>query len=169
MRPTLWSTLILLGVFAVTTTPAGAFNPQPEPPASDPLGLAFGQTARIQVVNVVDLLRPLVPPEPIHDGADLVCAARLSLFDADGESIIIVDSRVGPGQTVGAELSARELGIGPGERVTVRGVVEFTGETEERLRCQATTRSSLEVFDSRSGKTGLVLPVTTTVHPPDPF
>lgn len=128
---------------------AHAFNPQPEPPpGSLPVSFGWDQAIRVHVVNVIDQLRPLFPRD--ETGAvDESCAVEMSIVDTDGLAIVVVDTIVGPGQIRSTQLTGRRLGLEPGERRTVRAVVRFTGETEDRIRCQATTRASLELLGAR--------------------
>ena len=113
MRPTTTTTALLLSALLLLLAPAApAFNPQPEPPGSLPVGLTFDQTARVQVANAVDLLGALFSGTPDDSVERLACAVELSLVASDGETLLVVEALVAPGHTEGVELSGRKLGLG---------------------------------------------------------
>ena len=58
--------LLVLGVLARTTT---AFDPQPDPPGYGMVGLADGQTARLNLVNLGTI--NVIPPGPSGPAAIL--------------------------------------------------------------------------------------------------
>jgi hypothetical protein len=79
--------LAVAGVIAVAlavgalSQRAGAFNPQPDPPGYGMIGIADGQTARLNVVNLgVPDPTTGVPPDP--------CRMRLQFVDADGNVLV---------------------------------------------------------------------------------
>lgn len=156
MKP---KTLFLCAASALLAGPAVAFNPQPEPPPTSlPFSLGEDEQITVHIVNAVDRMRIYVPPEPV---AEQACAVRVSVSDNRGRPVAVVEGRIAPGRTRSMSFEAGRLGIGAGERRTLRVAVDFTGEGDERLRCHATTRASLEVRSGRGAVLGAILEIPT--------
>jgi hypothetical protein len=73
----------IAGAIAVASAAVGvgvahlkAFNPQPDPPRFGMIGIAEGQTARLNLVNLLSPGAATIPPGP--------CRAELQFLDGDG-------------------------------------------------------------------------------------
>jgi hypothetical protein len=66
-----------------------AFNPQPDPPRFGMVGIAEGQTARLNLVNLLTPGASTVPPDP--------CRAELQFLDGDGNVVASRIVRLEPG------------------------------------------------------------------------
>jgi hypothetical protein len=99
------STLALLVAWRVVV---GAFNPQVEPPGRfGMVGLAFGQTARLNAVNLQPP-DPVVPREP--------CLGTLGFLDAEGQTLlnrsgseIVKEVSIMPGHAAFLDMPAAEV------------------------------------------------------------
>ncbi len=133
---------------------AQAFNPQPEPPKSIPIGLAEDQTARITVA---------LPPDSI--GRTGAVKVRMAIFDMTGEMRKVVDAAVGPGQAISMDLSSADLRIFDGERMQLYAIVEILGGTEARVKGAQGIRAGFEIFDTTTGRTSAVVAADITIVP----
>jgi hypothetical protein len=140
---------VLLGLGALSRT-AGAFNPQPDPPGFGMVGIAEGQTARLNVVNLGNA-DPQSPPDP--------CRVELQFFDADGNPIAGSRVRVKPGQAASLDYVATFV---PTNVVTdavtpARAEIRPAVNTDTGLlapQCRAT----VEIFDNSTGRTAVFIP-----------
>ena len=82
------SIAVILGV-GVLSRSATAFNPQPDPPRFGMVGLADGQTARLNLVNLGIPTATGIPPGP--------CRAHLKFFDGDGNLLAAQPVDLKPG------------------------------------------------------------------------
>jgi len=140
---------ILLAV-GVLSRHAGAFNPQPDPPGYGMVGIADGQTARLNIVNigVIDPTTGL-PPDP--------CRVRLQFVDADGRELA---SRGVAPEMVHAKfldftptfVPVNDVAAAP-PRAEIRAVV-LTDNGVPPGPCRVT----LEVFDNVTGRSQIVIP-----------
>ena len=131
-----------------SSRPANAFNPQPDPPRIGMVGIADGQTARLNLVNVSapdDLLLP--PP----------CRAQLQFLDADGN--VLAQRRV-----VVAAGHAAFVDFRPSFAPTNIGDVLGPARAEIRAAVDSADgvvpppcRASLEIFDNVTGRTQIAL------------
>lgn len=112
----------------------------------------------MHVVNAVDRMRGYLQRQ---DRGDLACSVALAIFDARGEPVTVIDGVVGPGMTRSMSFDAARLGVGAGQRAALRASVVFTGPVGERLRCNASTRASLEILPSGGATLGAVLEIPT--------
>jgi hypothetical protein len=134
---------------------AGASVPgDPDMPAFGLIGLAAGQTARI---NVSHPGSRLLPPDP--------CRVRLSFVDGAGTTLAAIESLVAPNQSVHLDVDAAVLARTSAGGLAVRPIVAAIGNPDlfpgtgaignPDLRpgiCVAT----LEVFDSATGITSVL-------------
>jgi hypothetical protein len=144
---------VLLGV-GVLSRHATAFNPQPDPPGFGMIGIADGQTARLNIVNlgVPDPTTGL-PPDP--------CRVRLQFVDADGN--VLASRGVAP---EGGH--AKFLDFAPSFVNTIDAVAPLRAEIRAVVLADNGVppdpcRVTLEVFNNASGRTTFVLQ-----PPPDP-
>lgn len=144
---------IVTGLFAFQQV--HAFNPVPEPPQSVPIGIDESQTA---VVNVGHPPDPFHPPEP-------AIRVQLGLYDASGILLRTLRTRVSPGQVVSMEITGRELGLRPGERLTIYGVVQCLGNSASKVRCAQSIKPSVELFDNDTRRTSIVVPIVPAIVP----
>lgn len=110
------------------------------------IGLSRGQAVSLNFTN----------------NAREVTVAHFYFLDTEGRLLKSSSVRVLPGQSLGLELSYRELrGASPG-RAQIRGVVRLTEppEPDADPLSPDLVRSNLEIYDEATGKTafGLLLP-----------
>jgi hypothetical protein len=127
--------LALVAVFGVRSQRAQAFDEPNEKP-SPMVGLARGQTARLNVVN-------LFPPDP--------CYVQIVFYDSQGAVLAHDAQTLRPGEAAFLDLNREAIG-NPNLRVQIRAVVQFSSTD-----CLAQVRASLEVYDNDTGKTTLIV------------
>jgi hypothetical protein len=125
----------LVAVFGLRSQRAQAIDEPNEKP-SPMVGLARGQTASLNVVN-------LFPPDP--------CDVGLTFFDSRGVVLARDAQTLRPGQAAFLDLNREAVGD-PNIRVQIRAVVQFSSRD-----CLAQVRASLEVYDNDTGKTTLIV------------
>jgi len=139
--------LVLLLAVGLFSRHAGAFNPQPDPPGYGMVGIADGQTARLNIVNIgVPDPTTGVPPDP--------CRARLQFVDADGSELASrgVAPEMGHAKFLDFTPSFLSTNGGP-LRAEIRAVV-LTDNGAPPGPCRVT----LEIFDNVTGRSDIVLP-----------
>ena len=141
------SIAVLLGV-GVLSRSATAFNPQPDPPRFGMVGLADGQTARLNLVNLGIPTATGIPPGP--------CRAHLKFFDGDGNLLAAQPVDLKPGQAAFIDFAASFAppvnGAGA-MRAEIRGaVVPIDGDYAPP--CKAT----VEIFDNATGRSSIFVP-----------
>lgn len=130
---TFLSILFMIGVRAEQVQ---AFDQTDEKP-SPMFGLAKGQTARLNVVNVGDP----------NLGS---CEVQMIFYDNEGKQLALDTQRIDPGIATFLDLSYNDVG-NPNIRVQIRSWVRvLIGDPSICL-------SSLEVFDDETGKTTLFI------------
>lgn len=131
-----WMTLTALGIALVFFFGAHAKPAQAsEDPNEKPLpmvGLAKGQTARLNVVNIGD---PNVSP----------CEVQMVFYDSQGKELARDIQKLDPGMATFLDLSYAAIGD-PNLRVQFRAWVKVVGDPTLCL-------ASLEVFDDETGRT----------------
>lgn len=164
LKISILAAIIAIGSIGV----AQAFNPQPDPPGSVAVGITTSQTARISVANVSNHLRfppdPCTPPDPCH--------VRLSFFDSQGNTLRVMEDTVRPGQVISMDLCGIELELPDTKRLQIYALVEYLVEylveadsTLRKVKDNASIKSGLELFDSRTGVSTLALPVVGIYKP----
>jgi len=141
--------LAAAGVFAQVVTPPAATR------TTGMIGLAEGQTARLNVLN------PGIEPPALG----MICAANLSFMDSSGKVLKSTTVSVIPGQSQPFDLSSdADLGLALDARTEIRAVI-----TAPALVPIASTSSTpiqaagcklvgtLEIFDSLTKRTQAVL------------
>ena len=134
---------------------SGAFNAQPDPPGYGMVGIADGQTARLNLVNLgVPDPTTGVPPGP--------CRMGLKFVDADGN--VLASRGVAPeaGHSTFLDFTPSFVPINTTDAVTplraeIRAVV-FSDNGLPPGPCRVT----LEIFDNATGRTQIAL------YPPGP-
>jgi len=139
-----------LGVFGTVS----AFNPQPEPPLSMPVGVTDTQTVAIHVSH---------PPDPIAPTA--VIPVSVGLFDASGNLLTSTKLDATPGKVGTMAISGDKLSIPPGGRMTVYAVTQCLGGAKATSRCAASINTSMELFDTNTGRTSLSVPFLPAIVP----
>jgi hypothetical protein len=133
-----------------------AFNPQPDPPSAIPVGLADTQLAEVHVVfppvNESDL-----PPDPVLVG--------FGIYDGTGMLLARMRESVESGQVKSLRLTGRSLGLPPGGRRTIYGVVQCLGDITQKVRCAKSVNASMEISDVANGKTMVAVPVGVSILP----
>jgi hypothetical protein len=133
------------------------FNPQPDPPGKTfgLVGIVPGQTIRLTAVNIVAPDRSFAPPDP--------CRVTLTLLDVDGNVVQTSTGTLNPGQGTFLDLpvpatvttsDASTVDAVPSQ-LQLRGVV--TVESLNRDEPPDPCITSLEVFDSATGRTSTLL------------
>ena len=146
------ATILAGGLFARTAT---AFNPQPDPPFGM-VGIAQGQTARLNLVHTGLAGPGLSPPDP--------CRARLRFLDADGNVLTALTAEVQAGHSTFLDFTLPSIPTNLADglaatplRVEVRAAVRFLTDQIPPDPC----RVNVEIFDNATGR-------TTVWLPPDP-
>ena len=122
--------MALVAVFGLRSERAQAFDTTDAKP-SPMVGLARGQTARLNVVN-------LFPPDP--------CEVQIVFYDSQRKPLARGADTLKPGAAMFLDLSYSAIGD-PNLRVEIRAQVTVSDQT----RC----RASLEVFDDDTGRTAV--------------
>jgi hypothetical protein len=136
-----WMTLAALAValvsfFSAHAKPVQAYDQTDEKP-SPMVGLARGQTARLNVVNIGD---PNSSP----------CEVQMIFYDSQGKALASDAQKLDPGVATFLDLHYSDVG-NPNIRVQIRSWVKVVvGDPNICL-------SSLEVFDDESGKTTIFI------------
>lgn len=131
------------------------------------IGLARGQTARLNVVN----LRSVRAAEPTADQAvptseptahqlvtPVPCSVRLRFLDQRGNTIARSVESIMPGDGAFLDLPFHDAiprGF-EGNRFEIRAIVQVLRRPEDTRRCA--TISTLEIFDSETGRTNVIYP-----------
>jgi hypothetical protein len=113
------------------------------------IGLAGGQTVRLNAVNIVRTQPPILI-------AQFPCKIELDLFDAQGEMIAqrVVDD-LGYGKSAFVEAALSDAG----GRIGVTGVIKVG--SAQSFFCSITP--TLEVYDTGTGRTQAILSNAATV------
>jgi hypothetical protein len=128
---TFLSILFMIGVRAEQVQAFDTTDAKPSPM----VGLAEGQTARLNVVNIGDP----------NQGS---CQVQLIFYDNAGKQLALDSQKIDPGIATFLDLSYNDIG-NPNIRVQIRSWVRvLIGDPSICL-------SSLEVFDDETGKTTL--------------
>jgi hypothetical protein len=121
------------------------------------IGLARGQTARLNVVNLRST--PTVELTPDQVVTLVPCSIRLRFVDQRGNTIARSVENIVPGTGAFLDLPFAEAtprGF-EGKRIEIRAIVRALGRPEdERRRCA--TLATLEIFDSETGRTSVIYP-----------
>lgn len=110
------------------------------------VGIAAGQTVRINVVNTIG--DPDILPTPVV----------LTFFDNEGR-IIIEEASISlrPGQSAFLDFNANTRELLQGERFQLRTRVRKTDNPETRINEASGIRSTMEIFDSETGKSSIFI------------
>jgi len=125
----------------------GAFNPQPDPPFGM-VGIAQGQTARLNVVNTGSPAA-FAPP----------CRAHLRFFDANGRVLASLRADVEAGQATFLDFTPNFVptntvgDVAPPGRAEIRPALHAI-DGEYAPPC----RTSVEIFDNATGRTSVFVP-----------
>lgn len=130
------------------TSPAQAFNPQPDPPGRwAMIGLVADQTLRLSVLAV-----PVA-----KEGQRSSCTVTLNFLGGDG--IQLVEARtlvLLPGKAQFVDLPGSQLRLAkPNDRMQVRAQVELLHNPPTYRPCEGVA-ATVEVFDA-NGRTSVVL------------
>jgi hypothetical protein len=132
-----------------------AFNPQPDPPRFGMVGIAEGQTARLNLVNLYPPGPPVVPPDP--------CRAELQFLDGDGNVVAARRVQLVAGHAAFLDFAPAFVPINTvGDavaplRAEIRANVVLAAGGVPPGPCRAT----LEIFNNATGR-------TTVLQPPGP-
>ena len=133
---------------AASSRSAGAFNPQPDPPRIGMVGIADGQTVRLNLANISAPDDVLIPPP---------CRAHLQLLDADGNVLAQRRVAIAAGHATFVDFrpsfAPTNIGdvLGP-PRAEIRAAVDFADGV-----FPPPCRASLEIFDNVTGRTQIAL------------
>lgn len=148
LRLTCLFTLGALALAAQTTTP-----PVPETRTTGMVGLAEGQTARLNLLN----------PGVLPPALGMICTASVTFFDAGGTALKTAALSIPPGQSASASLSGdTDLTLPAGERreiraqISIPGLIPASGATTVAApACKLVP--TLEIYDTVSGHTLVTL------------
>ena len=143
---------VLAGILITTATlldrtRVSAFNPQPDPPAFGMLAVTHGQTARLNVVDTMD-----VPPGPCRE-------VELMFLDSEGNIRQRSVQCLMSGHAAFLDLNGNFLEL-TDNRAEIRGKVHLINPPERTMTSFVAT---IEVFDNETGRTSFIL-----APPPDP-
>jgi hypothetical protein len=141
------SVIALVGICLLSRTTT-AFNPQPDPPRFGMVGIADGQTARLNLVNLGIPVNGFAPP----------CRATLKFFDGDGNLLASQRVDINPGQAAFLDLAPSFAPPANGTsagllRAEIRGALTPIDD-QYAPPCKA----SVEVFDNVTGRTSILFP-----------
>ena len=135
-----------------------AFNPQPDPPGFGMIGISYGQTLRLSVVNTGGLLSAF-PPDP--------CRVQMGFLDGEGYFVRKAGGREGdtanlarkagrldPGQSMFLDLASVEVMLDGSGRLQVRAAWSNNGIGRFP---PGPCRASLEMIDMATGRTSFAL------------
>ena len=140
-------TVAVLAAILITTatlldrTRVSAFNPQPDPPAFGMLAVTHGQTARLNVVDTMD-----VPPGPCRE-------VELMFLDSEGNIRQRSVQCLMSGHAAFLDLNGNFLEQ-TDNRAEIRGKVHLINPPE---RTMTNLVATIEVFDNETGRTSFVL------------
>jgi hydroxymethylglutaryl-CoA reductase len=128
------------------------------------VGIADGQTARLNLLN----------PGVLAPALGVICTARISFLDADGNLLKSTEVSVIPGRSAAFDLrSDADLSLAAGDRTQIRATISLPspvgplggGVTTTPIAIVACTLiPTLEVFDTASGRTTVTLTSVTNVR-----
>ena len=168
--------IIALGLaiaIAVAAVGAGvaqlkAFNPQPDPPGFGMVGIAEGQTARLNLVNLIAAGPAGAPPDP--------CRVELQFLDGDGSVVVARRVQLAAGHAAFLDFTPAFVpvntvgAVAAPLRAEIRGSINVVGGAFGP-RCRAT----IEIFDNATARTAVFMPAGAPVcrpgsgdAPPDP-
>lgn len=152
----------IAGLAAAQTTNMPVFFPQVQ--TFGMVGLAEGQTARLNLLN------PGVLP-PLATGA--ICSAQVSFLDSKGAVLKTAPISVAPGQSVPFDLNRDTDVTGNDQRVQIRAIVQvplpspIVASPPQPWGCLLIP--TLEIFDTNTGRTQVVITETRGVFGPVPL
>jgi hypothetical protein len=142
-------TAITIAAVGVGVAHLGAFNPQPDPPRFGMVGIAEGQTARLNLVNLLPASPVALPPGPCRaelqflDGDGSVLASRLVQLEAGHAAFLDFTPAFVPINTVGDAAAPLRAEIRASVNLGVGGLPPGP--------CRAT----LEIFDNTTARTAI--------------
>jgi hypothetical protein len=144
-----------LGLLIAWPFVVAAFNPQPEPPGRfGMVGLAFGQTARLNAVNLLPP-DPVVPREPCQGTLGFLNSEGQTFVDSGGGEIV-KEVSIGAGHAEFLDMPASEV-VRRGRRVQFRAGLELRHAELPPDPCLNIV-ATLEVFDDLTGRTMVLYP-----------
>ncbi len=140
----------LLLAVGVLSKHAGAFNPQPDPPGYGMVGIATGQTARLNIVNV-GVVDPTtgIPPGP--------CRARLQFVDGDGNELASRGVAPEMGHAKFLDFTQSFVPVDTAAAAPLRAEIRAVVLTDNGVP-PGPCRVTLEIFDNVTGRSDIVLP-----------
>jgi hypothetical protein len=140
--------LLAAGAFTIR---ARAFNPQPDPPGYGMVGIATGQTARLNIVNVgVPDPTTGLPPDP--------CRARLQFVDADGNELASRGVAPEMGHAKFLDFTPNFVPVSTVDAVApLRAEIRAVVLTDNGLP-PGPCRVTLEIFDNVTGRSEVIVP-----------
>ncbi len=169
-------TFCLAGAIAIAGAAVGvgvahlkAFNPQPDPPRFGMVGIAEGQTARLNLVNLYPPGPPIFPPDP--------CRAELQFIDADGNVVASRLVRLAAGHAAFLDFTPTFVPVNTiGDAVApLRAEIRANVNLGVAGLPPGPCRATLEIFDNVTARTTVFVasgpracPPGPPVAPPDP-
>ena len=139
--------LAAVGLYAQTATPA----PTQEVSTFGMIGVASGQTARVNVLN----------PGILAPAVGVLCSAQLTFWDAEGKELKTTSVTVAPGTSASFDaVSDADLAIAANGRKEIRATIAIPITVPPPPSTAAATVAkpcaligTLEIFDTLSGRT----------------
>lgn len=143
-------TLAVSGLFAQSTTTSTP-TPAPETRTSGMIGIAAGQTARVNALN-----RGVAAP-----GTGAVCSAMLTFYDEQGNMLKQSAVTVNPGAAASLDLlSDSDLSLAADQRKEIRATISVpavvtpaAGTSTAAAPAVCRLIGTVEIFDSLTGRT----------------
>jgi hypothetical protein len=139
-----------------------AFNPQPDPPRFGMVGIAEGQTARLNVVNLLSPDPSTLPPDP--------CRAELQFLDGDGNVVASRRVQLAAGHAAFLDFTPSFVPVNTNGdaaaplRAEIRANVALGIAGLPPDPCRAT----LEIFDNATARTTVFVASGPRACPPGP-
>lgn len=112
------------------------------------VGIARGQSVRLNVVNTLDVHNPVgIPPDPYR--------VTLSFYGGDGSLLAQTFKFIAPGQAASLEVNASRFEPNQGSRLALHAVVSVDADVNGIAPCVMPT---LEGFNTADGKTTFLIP-----------
>jgi hypothetical protein len=121
------------------------------------VGIAFGQTARLNLLN----------PGPVSTAVGVVCTAAVTYFDASGAVLKSASVAVAPGTSMPVDLhSDTDLSLAANARREIRATIAMPAVPPPAASSTSTATNippacklvhSLEIFDSITGRTQTIV------------
>ena len=151
--------VVAVAIAAVGVAHLRAFNPQPDPPRFGMVGIAEGQTARLNMVNLLPAGPAAVPPGP--------CRAELQFLDGDGNVLAARRVRLEAGHAAFLDFTPASVPINTnGDAVApLRAEIRASVNVGVGEIPPGPCRATLEIFDNATARTAVFVPPGPPICP----